>query len=61
MILAKALYLIATGVLRLVMLLLSIPFLICQAIGWAWRWVELQAVYHGDEDERKRSEWKGLL
>ena len=42
MILARAIYLIATGVLLLVMLLLSIPVMICQAIGWSWRWVELQ-------------------
>lgn len=61
MILAKALYLIATGVLRLAMLLVFIPILICQAIVWAWRWVELQAVFDGDEDDRRRDEWKGWL
>lgn len=61
MILVKAIYLTATAVLIVIMLIVAVPFLICSSIAKAWRWIELHAVYGGDEGARRKAEWKAGL
>lgn len=34
------------------------PFVLAAAIHHSWRWVELRAVYGGDEAQRDRDEWR---
>ncbi len=45
------------GLVFLLFLALIAPLL---ALIWAWRKLELFAVYEGDEDARDRAKWKGL-
>lgn len=55
----RALWHCANAVVAIGLLMFSIPFLIAAGVRTSWRWVELRAVYGGDEARRDRDEWRG--
>lgn len=56
---SRALWHCANAFVAIGLLMFSIPFLIADLVRSAWRRVELQAVYGGDESKRDRDEWRG--
>jgi hypothetical protein len=55
----RALWHCANAAVLVAVLIASFPFFVAAVIHQSWRWVELQAVYGGDEAQRDRDEWRG--